>query len=320
MLIQRHKHPRKVSLKRFWAYEDPPEVDPEVGVSAEVSTAAITPAVEADPAGVTINWNDIIPEPLREKEHFKNILKAENPGLEMATQFDNAQTLIGKRTPGLPAADAPEEEWTKFYEAARPEKAEDYDIKAPVFTGDDAAFGEYVKGIQDEARVTAIKTAMHEEGLTARQAARLAEKVQAIDEPAYRKAFQANVDLDNHFIEMAKKSFGGDAEKAKAYGKSFIEEFTTEKTKAYAQGLSNEALMLIAEMGTMFHAKYKKEDTFEPGGGGSDGGTEATVQAELHRIMALPAFTDPMAGDEHTRLRAQATELSAKLTQLRKKQ
>lgn len=64
-----------------------------------------------------------VPEAYASKDWAKGIKSPD----DLWKLTDNAQSLIGKRPAGIPAPDAPEEEWNKFYNAAgRPERPDAY--------------------------------------------------------------------------------------------------------------------------------------------------------------------------------------------------
>lgn len=68
-----------------------------------------------------------VPEAYKDAGWAQNIKSPD----DLWGQFANAQTLIGKRPAGIPTADAPAEEWDKFYQAkGRPESADKYQLES----------------------------------------------------------------------------------------------------------------------------------------------------------------------------------------------
>ncbi len=65
-----------------------------------------------------------VPEAYKEAGWAKNIHSVE----DLWSQHANAQTLIGRKTVGIPGADASEQEVLDFYAKIRPESQDDYDF------------------------------------------------------------------------------------------------------------------------------------------------------------------------------------------------
>jgi hypothetical protein len=84
----------------------------EAATPETTSTPEIAPQEQAS--------NDFsIPESYQDRGWAKDIKSQE----DLWKLTDNAQSLIGKRPAGIPTADAPQEEWDKFYQAlGRPEQ------------------------------------------------------------------------------------------------------------------------------------------------------------------------------------------------------
>lgn len=294
-LMNRKRH-RKFSLKYFWAFEEAPE---EIVASGGSETAPVeTPSFD---------WNTVIPEDLREKEHFKNILGSENPGSELVKQFQNAQELIGKRPSGVPADDASEEDWNKFIESARPKELDAYDIK-PVDLGEEKKeIAEMMNASRDEEFVKGVKQMFHDVGVPKRMAEQLASKWDALIAPQVEKQLQAQKDLDAGFEKLLDENFGKDKDKAIEYGKKFLNDFTPEEMKQYTPGLPNEMLILAAAMGQAVHKKYETEDSFTPTGGHS-AKTVAEINKEINDLMATPAY-DSKLDSAHESTRAKVRTL-----------
>lgn len=262
------------------------------------------------------DWNTLIPEDLREKETFKNILKSENPAAEMAKQLDNAQALIGKKSTAVPAADASDEEWAKFYELTRPESADKYEIPEIDLGEDKKALADAVNQMRDSDYAKAMKEKFFELGLTPKQAAELTKASQTLAAGQYEADIASAQARDAHFEEIAKTTFGGEREKAEKFGREFIETNSSERTKQIIAGWAdkdsisvNEALMVFSDLGLQVHKKYEKGDSFSPANTPAASMSYAEARAELHKEMAKPGYRSALAGD-HAAIRERCVELT----------
>ncbi len=326
MLTTRKRNRYNFALPKFWVYADEPDGGAddggeqggaqESGVSADLDVGGQSPASEA-----TVDWNSVIPEDLREKPYFQNILKAEDPGKELVNQFDNAQKLIGQKPTAVPKDDASDEDWNKFYEATRPEKAEDYELKPADLGEDKKHISEFLQsqGV-DETFQGEVKALMHKHGLTKKQAGFVTElegmftnKIAGVVE----EYATAESNLAKDFDKMIAEDFGGDKDNAIKAARGMIDKLGTERTKKYGKGLSNDALMVIADMGVQFNKKYESEDSITPSNVRSGGDTPDSIRAEMHKLMASDAYTNPMHVENDKTLAA-VRELSGRLVKAEK--
>lgn len=295
---------KKFSLKQYLlCFADG---DAEGGASATTAapdTASTAPAdATENPDSVTVpldmqtaptappavDWAAVIPDEFKEKDTFKNILKAENPGLELIKQLDNAQSLIGKKT-AVPAADAPEEDWVKYAETVRPKTIEDYEIK-PVDLGEGKeAISKMINDTRNPEFEKGVKEVFHKYGLSKWQADGIAAGFDKLSsawtEATYQEELKYQTEVNAHFDSVAKDVFGGSKDKALEAGRKFIEDFADEKTKVFMRDpkmVSNEALMIIASLAKSVHAKYEKEDTFS----GPNSGNKLSSASDLRAAMA----------------------------------
>jgi hypothetical protein len=313
---------------RVYMAANPPAPDPVTidvtasepgGIGADIDPVVTPPAATEN----KIDWNTVIPEDMREKEYFKNILKNENPGLELVKQFDNAQSLIGKKATGRPADDASEEDWNKYLDSVRPKTADEYDIP-PVDLGDEKKeLAEKINSFRTDERVKAIKELAHKYGLPKKEFegfAKAYEQMQASEyEAAMNNAANVEAQSNQYFDDLAKKTFGNDKDKMLAFGEAAINKATTpeqrEMLKALPEGkLPSEALMVIAAIA----AKYEKPDSFDTVVG-KPGSSIEDLKAQMNELQASKAYRDPFASDHET-TRAKVTALSKQIAESSKKQ
>lgn len=85
---------------------------------------ASTAQPAAEPASQPIQNNFTIPDTYKDRGWVEKIKSPD----DLWKTLDNAQSLLGKRPAGIPAADAPQEEWDRFYQVARPESPDKYTL------------------------------------------------------------------------------------------------------------------------------------------------------------------------------------------------
>jgi hypothetical protein len=238
--------------------------------------------------GAPATFDTLIPQEFKDRQYL-NDLKALPVGPDAYTalfkKLDGAQTLIGKKT-GVPAADAPAEEWEKFHTALRPAKAEDYEI--PVKEGQKA----------DPEATKAIKGIFHEAGLTKAQAAKLAAKFDAFVEGKMAPEREAAAKLDKEFEEMTKAAFGAENAAVLSRSKELLAELTPDTLKPHLNRLPNESLVVLAGVMESIRAKYLGEDKMNGGNGAGGSPTDTNnLREEAQKLQASPAWKDTFHKD-----------------------
>jgi hypothetical protein len=248
------------------------------GVPAAGAPAAGAPAAGAPAAGAPAVFT--VPKEYADRPYLKGV-DSETKLYEM---LDGAQELLGKRPAGIPAVDAPQDEWEKFYAATRPKEAKEYafDIDPNIKI--------------DPKIVDKTKEIMFKHGLTATQAKGVQKD---FDEMAKEFAKANGIQLEQQntdFDKLATKLFGNDRNTVLARGKELIATFAPPELKGEIAKLSNENLIVLAGVLNGIHAKYIKADGAPntPPGGGPGGDTPETLRAEARALMASEAYTNPM--------------------------
>lgn len=247
----------------------------------------------------------LIPEEFRDKPYLTDLkdLPAGPDGYKaLFKKLDGAQALIGKKT-GIPAADAPAEEWDKFHETLRPTKADEYEVKA-----------------SDEESAKAIKGIFHEAGLTKAQAAKLASKFDAWVEEKSKPQREEAAKLDAEFDTLTKQAFGPENIKVLERSKQLLTELTPDTMKPFLNRLPNEALVVLAGVMESVRAKYIKEDGISgKGGTATTGATDVvTLREEAQKLQGSDAWKNPF-DKGHERTKARVAEIYATIAQLTKK-
>ena len=148
---------------------------------------------------------------------------------------DNAQSLIGKRPAGIPTADAPQDEWDKFYQAAgRPDDSAGYEF-API---ENLPEGADFSGYQEQAGGI-----FHEAGLTQKQADIVWKKYIALE---LGTSQEQQTQLDAQFDEITQKHFGDTFEQDQKIAMDMAAKVVPEELRAGFESLGNNPQALAA--------------------------------------------------------------------------
>ncbi len=168
----------------------------------QVSTQ--TQAAEPSPSQPANNFT--VPDTYKDRGWVEKIKSPD----DLWKTLDNAQSLLGKRPAGIPAADAAPEEWDKFYEAAgRPASADKYTLPD-------------IEGIPDGVDISGTKNdfmqIMHKSGVTQKQAENIWKEYIGLELGAYAKDGETKAEqkkaLDAEFDKITQEHLGGDFESA----------------------------------------------------------------------------------------------------------
>jgi hypothetical protein len=187
-----------------------------------------------------------IPEEYRAKPYMEGINSFE----DLMKQFDNAQSLIGKRPYELPHENSPQEKWDEFYnKLGRPESPDKYEFKNP----------ELPEGVAVDENVDQnIKSIFHEAGLTNEQANAVRNKYL---ESVAKQQQEQEAQLDQEFDKLGDQVFGDRKDEALESAKGMIAEYIPENMKDAFQNLDNKSLMILAGVLDGVKRDYGAEDT-----------------------------------------------------------
>jgi hypothetical protein len=163
--------------------------------------------------------------------------------------LDNAQSLLGRRPAGIPAADAPDEEWQKFYQAARPESPDKYTL------GD-------IEGLPEGTNLAPYKEQaqklMYDVGLTQKQADLLWKQYIGAEMGAVAKSQEG---LDKLYSETLDKTFGDKKADAEAKAQEIIAKYVPEALRGNVQALVNapEAMVGVIALANEMQSKHDAE-------------------------------------------------------------
>jgi len=218
--------------------------------------------------------------------------------------LDNAQSLLGKRPAGIPANDAPQEEWDAFFKVARPESPDKYALSE-------------IEGLPQGIDLTPYKAdaqkLMFEAGLTQRQADAMWKQYVGLEMGAVVKSQEG---LDKRFDETLAKAFPEKADVAQKVAQDAINELVREDLRGSFVD-NPEGMVAMIELANGYEAKMAKLRA-EYGAEGKlpDGGQQVPAvdinevvqkQAKLRVSAAAQDFTHP----DHKKTMEEITALQA---------
>lgn len=229
-------------------------------------------------AEAPVLFKDAVPEEYRSAGYLKDLL--DKPWEEARPAFfkkmHNAQELLGKKA-GIPAAEAPEEEWTKFLDGLKPSKPEDYQV--PVKEGAKV----------DPQFVKALQYSLFDGQLNQKQAqkfmARFAKEMEAYSGAQTKTQADAKAKSDADFAVLAKAALGEQNKPKFDRAWKLIEENAPAPLKAYIAGLPPEQRVVMTGVINAIAEKYMSEDDLNPKGK-TDGDGGAGKRAQAKALMA----------------------------------
>ena len=262
--------------------------------------------------------NFSIPEAYRDRGWAKDIKSPD----DLWKLTDNAQSLIGKRPAGIPTADAPQEEWDKFYQAVgRPSAPSEYKL-----TDEFEGLPEGVK--LDEYKSKAQELA-HKIGLSPKQAEDLwngymnmeLESVKGLQE----QALQREAELDKEFDQLSSTLFGDSFKDVSEQAQRYLGEVLPDELRDVPAALADNPKALLALIKIANHSqteirnvkkKYGAEDKLASGSQAS-----AVSQQEILQKMndAKTKYTQaPVFSPERQSLNAEIESLRRQLQAIAK--
>lgn len=256
-----------------------------------------------------------IPEEYREKPFIKNILGSQDPNGELFKQFENLQTMLGKKPKGVPADDAADEEWQQYYESIRPKDKAEYDI--PLLEAGEGASDidkkiiEHLNAQRDDKFLEGVRDILHSEGLTKKQATNIAKKYDqallSLVKADVQKNIEAQEALNKEFDTYAAEVLGTtDVASAVTKAREALAPLLSEKAKPLLEQLTdNKAAVILLDIGNQVRKTYLKEDS-KPIGANAATSTVESQREHARKLMNSPEYLDPT----HTRHEAVKREIN----------
>ena len=231
-----------------------------------------------------------LPEEYREKPLFKDMKSVE----DLAKWADNANGLIGKKTIGVPADDAPTEDWEKYYESVRPKEASEYEFADIEVEDDKKAMYEALKSTRSEKLQEKMRGVFHKAGLTKHQVSIINNGFELAQLDEGTALAEIAAEQDRNFDELADKTFGPNRTKAIESAKGLLEKYAPKEVQGRIGSMASEDLIAIAATLNGIMKDYAKEDWSAGTKGNQTPNSTVELRAEARRLMVLPEYGDDM--------------------------
>lgn len=247
----------------------------------------------------------VVPDMYTEKEWVKGIKSVD----DLWKMNDNAQSLLGKKTLGVPTDTSTPDEVMAFNKAfGVPETADEYDFK------DDGTL-KRVYGESSDDVAKEFKNLLHKAKASTKQAKILQEGYGQIVANVVEKMQSNAVAIDTDFELLADKTFGNKKAKVLDTAKTLLAENAPEGFTEYLGTLSNESLIVMAGVLNNIQTKYIDEDKI-PIGQSAVGQSEDTIRLALQKVIASPEFQNQL-NPSHDMAKREWLRLSAQLGAIR---
>ncbi len=201
----------------------------------------------------------------------------------------NSQSLLGKRPAGIPAADAPPEEWDKFYATlGRPEAPDKYGL--PKIEG-------LPEGFDIAPYEGRFKELAHKVGLTPKQAEKAWQEYMGAEIGAYGEQTKAQAErqaqMEKEFNDLSSKLFGDQFDAYSKQAQEFLGKALPPELQVDWQNMDNTTLAAFIQM-----TKYAQGeiDAVKKQYGGEDklasGGQSASMSMEEVRAELVKANSE----------------------------
>lgn len=254
------------------------------------------------------DFSSFIPEDYKDKDWVKQ--NAKDP--ESFFKFvDNQNQLIGRKGPARPEADAPKEEWDKYFNGlGRPEKPEDYEFETPEGAPEDFK--------RDENSEKLFKSLLHDAGVPKDMAKRLQVGFDKIVLEQMKQQNEETAKLDQEFNKATEKLFGENRDSKIAGIKKLLAENADPSVLGKLETLDNDSLVVLSSAVHGIAEKYIGEDAFKGGPPKTLSGDETYEQlsARQREIMGKEGFND-FQHPEHKKLMQENADIVKKMRQLK---
>lgn len=252
----------------------------------------------------TPSFLDQVPEAYRDKPYMKDI---DSPD-KLFQQFDNAQSLIGKKAVGVPTEDSSPEEWNEFYnKMGRPESHDKYEFEK-------TELPEGLARLEDtDAKA---KELFHKAGLTAAQAKQVMKGYDEILSEQFTglqsQQQEQLTKMNDEFESLLDQEFGGKKEEAVERVNKLMSENVSDSMKAHIDSLDNKSLMVLTSVLNNVHQKYVSEDGAPTGGDAPAAISVESMRADAKAMMMSPEYKDVMHPN-HEAAKAKVSALYQKI-------
>jgi len=224
----------------------------------------------------TIDFKSVVPKEYADKEYLKTI-----DGIEpLFKTFDGLQSKSAEGYK-VPAADAPQEEWDKYFEVTRPGKPDEYEFVQGKDTPE-----ELKSSPEFQSRVKAM---FHEAGITKKQAAILQSKWDSLMLENFKGQQQmaktAQEKMDKDFDDLMKQTFGDSKDQKIATARAVMVHLLGQESPhlGLLNKATNEQLVAMTQILAAVKDKYISEDEL-PKDTGKGGSTLDDLKLRAHKL------------------------------------
>ena len=258
----------------------------------------------------TANFLDSVPQEYRDKEFVKNIARSDNPNLEVFKKIENLQSLVGKRGPEVPGADATPEQIATFNKAwGVPETPDAYDLS--VEWGDaDKEIGQKISENRDPEFMKHMKGVFLKANMNKVQAKQVVAEFERYTlDRAKKQAASAPEEMEKQnkeFDRITLQKFGTDAQNVLNVGRGMIGALADKDEKEAFMTFDNKQAVALASFLKRINDKYIREDGFTAASQTTT--SKEDLEKERYELMASEAFNKPMHKD-HDKVKARVAQL-----------
>jgi hypothetical protein len=253
----------------------------------------VTPPVVPTPDPVTppvdstdiTGFTSLIPEEYKQKPYLQNI-KSVN---DLFKSYDNAQTLIGKKTIGIPDEKSTPEEVSEFYiKLGKPAEIDTYEFtsKYPEIFGEE-------KGKSFDKR---MKEVFHKSNLTSKQVKDLQENMAGVSKEIETELQTINLSKEQEVITRFEKILTEDKEKVVLKASKVLETFIDEKDilSEVQTNLDAKSKIILSSVLSKVYDKYMKDDKLPTKNIFSGGESVHDINQQISELLTNPVYYSPM--------------------------
>lgn len=294
---------------------------PETTQAAPVVTPGATTPDTTNQGSTTaqppaFNFAEFVPEQYKGKPWLENIANNPDPKTELFKQFENLQSLMGRKPIGVPGADATPEQKKEFYKSLGvPETPDAYTVEPLTWNEKDeveVSVGKFLEENRTPEFMAKIKQAAFEANVTPEQLQKLVHTYDKLFVETHKQELSdiknTMESLEKDFEKSARQAFGERFDKVLGVGRTILETHVPAEIKDRLNLLDNNALIVLASVLDSVNEKFIKEDRISTSTTGTVGGDKSTRRLELQKqIWAVPAHK--RIGPEYERLTKELASL-----------